>query len=147
MISFEVHDAPAEADAAVIDAGLGDFNDTAAPLHLVQGLATFARDGDVVIGGAVGRTWGTACELQQLWVRPEHRRRGVAHELVARFEARARERGCTSFYLYTFSFQARGFYESQGYHVAHALHGYPLGIAQYLMVKPAPLAPGSPATA
>jgi hypothetical protein len=30
-----------------------------------------------VIGGAVGRTWGDCCELQQLWVDQQQRRRSA----------------------------------------------------------------------
>ena len=135
MPSFEVCDVPPEDAAAVVDRGLGDFNDAAAPLHLVERLAVFAREGGTIIGGAVGRTWGTECELQQLWVAPEWRRRGVARELVQRFEARAIERGCTGAYLYTFSFQAPAFYEALGYAAAHTLRGYPQGIEQYLMTR------------
>lgn len=136
MPEFETCDAPLQDAAAVIDRGLGDFNDTAAPLHLVEHLAVFAREGGAIIGGAVGRTWGTQCELLQLWVAPEWRRRGVALELVQRFEARALERGCTDAYLYTFSFQAPGFYRALGYAPAHTLRGYPQGIEQYLMTRP-----------
>lgn len=146
MPSFDVHDTlPADA-AAVVDHGLGEFNDAAAPLDLVAPRAAFAREGDTLIGGAVGRTWGTGCELQQLWVHPAWRRRGIAREIVQRFEARALERGCTSFYLYTFSFQARPFYEALGYRVAYTLAGYPDRIEQYLMVKKAGAASAPAAT-
>ena len=41
--------------------------------------------------------------------------RGVGRELMDRAETRARERGCHSAWLDTFSFQARGFYEKRGY--------------------------------
>jgi len=135
MPAFEACDVPPPDAAAVVDAGLGDFNDATAPLDLVQRLGVFARDGDTVIGGAVGRMWGSACELQQLWVAAPWRRRGVARELVRRFEARASERGCRFAYLFTFSFQAPALYRSLGYAPAHTLRGYPQGIEQYLMTK------------
>jgi GNAT superfamily N-acetyltransferase len=57
-----------------------------------------------VVGGAVGRWWGECCELQQLWVEPSYRRRGIGTQLIQAFEARAREHGCSTFYLETFSF-------------------------------------------
>ena len=99
-------------------------------------LACFARSpaGDV-IGGAVGRTWGECCELQQLWVAPEQRQRGIGSRLVRMFEARGRERGCRTFYLYTFSFQAPSFYQALGYRPAHEIRGFPDGIVKYLMMR------------
>ncbi len=136
-LNYTVHDAlPPE--AAIVDAGLGDANEAAAPLHEVQPLACFARrpDGEV-LGGAVGRTWGTACELQQLWVDQAHRRRGIGAQLVREFESRARERGCRTFYLETFSFQAPSLYRSLGYTVRLELHGFGHGIVKYTMVRDA----------
>ena len=50
-----------------------------------------------------------------LWVSDGLRGRGVGRELMDRAEVRARERGCHSAWLDTFSFQARGFYEKVGY--------------------------------
>jgi ribosomal protein S18 acetylase RimI-like enzyme len=133
---YEVHDSAPEDAARVVDTGLGEANKLAAPLEDVRPVSAFARDGTgAVIGGAVGRTWGECCELQQLWVAPEHRQQGVGSELVRRFEARARERGCRTFYLFTFSFQAPSFYRALGYRVAHEIRCYPAGIVQYLMMR------------
>jgi len=47
------------------------------------------------------------------------RGRGVGRELMDRAEIRAREGGCHSAWLDTFSFQARGFYEKLGYEANH----------------------------
>ena len=137
-------DLPAEA-THVVDTGLGEANDAAAPLHEVRPLACFARlPSGEVIGGAVGRTWGACCELQQLWVTPAHRRRGLGARLIREFEAHARTRGCDAFYLETFSFQAPSLYRSQGYVTAYEHAVYPHGIVKYVMVKrPAPEPPGT----
>jgi ribosomal protein S18 acetylase RimI-like enzyme len=144
QLTFNVHDGVPHEAGGVVDAGLGASNDEAAPLHEVERLSCFARlpSGEVA-GGAVGRIWGESCELQQLWVDPAHRRRGLGSELVHRFEARARERGCSTFYLETFSFQAPAFYRRLGYQVGHELRGFPHGIAKYLMVKRARVPPSA----
>lgn len=133
---FTVHDGVPDEPGRIVDAGLGAANDAAAPLHEVERLSCFVRlpSGEVV-GGAVGRTWGDYCELQQLWVDRAHRRQGLGTELVRRFEARAFERGCTTFYLETFSFQAPALYRRLGYQVGHELRGFPHGIAKYVMVR------------
>lgn len=130
---------PPEA-AAVVDAGLTEANAAAAPLDEVRHLATFARDADgTVVGGAVGRSWGECCELQQLWVAPAQRGRGVARELLRRFEAAAQARGCRLVYLETFSFQAPGFYRREGYTTLNEIAGYGHGIVKYLLMRRLPL--------
>ncbi len=137
--SITVHDdIPGDA-GGLIDAGLGASNRAAAPLHEVRSLSCFSRigegDASVVIGGAVGRTWGVCCELQQLWVAPAHRRQGIGADLVRAFEQRAARRGCDTFYLETFSFQAPSLYRALGYVVQHELHGFAPGVVKYLMVR------------
>lgn len=133
---FTVHDdVPGEA-AGLVDAGLGAANEAAAPLHEVRPLSCFARlSCGAVVGGAVGRTWGACCELQQLWVALEHRRAGIGKRLVERLEGRAIERGCRTFYLETFSFQAPSLYRSLGYEVRLELRGFSAGIVKYTMVR------------
>jgi GNAT superfamily N-acetyltransferase len=135
-LSFEVHDTVPSAAGDIVDAGLGAANDAAAPLHEVRPLSCFARDPAAeVIGGAIGRTWGDCCELQQLWVRDTWRRRGIASQLVRHFEQRAAQRGCRVFYLETFSFQAPALYRSLGYRVVHENRSFPHGIVKYVMQR------------
>lgn len=135
-ISLTIHDSLPPEETALVDQGLGDFNDAAAPLHEVRPLSCFARDASgQVLGGAVGRRWGRCCELQQLWVEPAQRRMGIATRLIEAFEARGREHGCTIFYLETFDFQAPDLYSGLGYRVAYAHDVYPHGIVKYVMVK------------
>lgn len=133
---FSEHDEVPREAGAVVDDGLGDANAAAAPLHEVRPLSCFVRDaGGTVVGGAVGRTWGACCELQQLWVEPSLRRQGLGRRLVERFEQRARARGCRVYYLETFSFQAPRLYAALGYEVASAIEGFGPGIVKYLMVR------------
>jgi len=135
-IAITRHDDHPKDEAAIVDQGLGDYNDEAAPLHEVRYLSCFARtDSGKVIGGAVGRWWGEACELQQLWVEAAERKKGLGTRLIQDFEAHARSHGCTSVYLETFSFQALHLYRLLGYEVEYERGGYPHGILKYHMVK------------
>ena len=137
-LSITTHDDHPCAECAFIDAGLGAFNEQAAPLHEVQPLSCFARTpSGQVVGGAVGRRWGSCCELQQLWVEPAQRRKGIGAQLIQAFEARAAAHGCTSYHLETFNFQAPGLYISLGYKVACEYAGYPHGIVKYHLLKQA----------
>ena len=138
---FTEHDDVPAPEGDVVDAGLDAFNHEAAPLHEVRRMSCFARDADgTVIGGAVGRSWGDACELQQIWVDRAHRGHGLGSELVRRFEALGRHRGCRTFYLETFSFQAPDFYRRHGYRVAAEVRAFPHGIVKFVMVHEVPAA-------
>ena len=65
--------------------------------------------------GLAGSTYGDWLFIHDLWVRADLRRRGIGQELLRLAEARARERGCHSAWLDTFSFQAPEFYPKFGY--------------------------------
>lgn len=135
-LSITVHDVVPEAEGRLVDDGIGESNLAAAPLGEVAPLSCFARlPTGAAIGGAVGRTWGRCAELQQLWVKPEHRRRGIGARLVLAFEQRAIERGCRTFYLETFSFQAPAFYLALGYTVKLEITGFSGDITKYVMVR------------
>ena len=135
LCRITVHeDAPPD-DEALVDAGLGAHNEQAAPLQDVARLSCFARLADGrAVGGAIGRTWGRCGELQQLWVDPAHRRQGLGAGLVRAFERQAQARGCDTFYLETFSFQAPALYLALGYEVGLELTGFAPGVVKYVMV-------------
>ena len=133
-VRYSAHD-ELPPEARIVDEGLGAANAQAAPLHEVRALSCFARAAGLVIGGALGRTWGRCCELQQLWVEPRYRRRGIATQLIREFETRAKARGCRIFYLETFNFQAPQIYRALGYEVRYEHAVYPYGIVKYIMVR------------
>ena len=62
-----------------------------------------------------GSTYGDWLFIHDIWVRADLRRRGIGQELLRLAEGRARERGCHSAWLDTFSFQAPEFYPKFGY--------------------------------
>lgn len=136
LAGITLHDEADAAALAVVDAGLGAHNDAEPELQQVQPLHVVLRDSTgAVAGGTVGRTWGSCCELQQLWVQPDLRDQGLATRLMQRFEARAAARGCSLVYLETFSFQAPAFYARQGYHVVLQTAGYTGGVVKFTMHK------------
>ena len=135
-VSFFAHDEIPHEEGLLVDSGLVEANERFAPLHEVRRLSCFARMApDKVVGGAVGRRWGVCCELQQLWVNPEYRRRGIGSQLIHEFERVAINRGCRTCYLETFSFQAPSLYLSLGYQVRLELHGFSPGVVKYTMIR------------
>ncbi len=129
------NDVPAD-EGSIIDAGLGASNEASAPLQNVVPLSCFVRESTgTVIGDIIGRTWGRCCELQQLWVNPDYRRNWIGRRLVQEFHERAENRGCKTFYLETFSFQAPSLYRSLGYETRLELHGFSADVVKYVMVR------------
>jgi GNAT superfamily N-acetyltransferase len=120
-----------------LDSGIGEYNDLAEPrLSEVRHLSCMARDeAGLAVAGAVGRTWGENVELQQIWLPESLRKGGLGTRLLKEFEAEARERGCKLAYLETWTFQARGFYEKNGYTVALEISGYAQGLSKFTMTK------------
>jgi len=111
-----VEDAPDEADVEVLPYALEAYNEGRWPQHPPwQSLAIFLRDEAQIVAGLAGETYCGWLFVKYLWVSEGLRGRGVGCELMARAEGLARERGCHSAWLDTFSFQARGFYEKLGY--------------------------------
>jgi GNAT superfamily N-acetyltransferase len=121
---------------AMVDAGLDEFNASVDAFRGELPLSCAARDATgVVIGGAVGRMLGRCCELKMLWVHKAHRHCGVGGKLVRAFEERATAHGCSTSYLWTFSFQATGFYERLGYTAKLELPGHGAAGSKFVMVR------------
>jgi len=131
-----VHSPASPAALAIVDAGLAEYNAAGAPLSDVFPLHVIATDAaGEVVGGAIGRTWGKCCELQQLWVSAANRATGTGSELLSEFERAAISRGCALAYLDTFSFQAPAFYAARGYAEVLRTVGFTGGVSKLTMRK------------
>lgn len=109
--------------------GLSDYS----PVNL------FLRDqGDEVVGGLLGAVWGGVLYVRILWVAQALRGRGHGRRLLEAAEQRAVERGCRQVFLDTFSFQAPGFYEKQGYEVYARAEDWPVGHTHCFLRKRLP---------
>jgi GNAT superfamily N-acetyltransferase len=126
-LELRVEDAPDPLDLEILETqirreasatmGLGDEVD----------LAIFVRDGDTIVAGISGWTWGDCCELQSLWVAPKLRGQGLATRLIAAAEAEAAARGCIQTVHFTYDFQARALYEQTGYELVARVEDFPSG--------------------
>ena len=121
-----------------VQAGLYAYNDQFAGPMGNSALMIGARDVDKkIIGGLVanlqpGWKWMT---VHRLWIEESHRRAGIGRLLLEAAEKEAQKRGCLHAALDTFDFQARGFYEKQGYSVYAVQEDYPAGHRKFLLRK------------
>lgn len=72
-------------------------------------------EGEHLMAGLSGWTWGTCAGVAMVWVRDDARRVGWGGRMLAAAEDLARERGCRQLLVSSFTFQAPDFYRQHGY--------------------------------
>ena len=92
-----------------------------------------------VVGGLYGAAMWSWLMIDGLWVAPGQRGQGLGRRLLLASEAMATQRGCLGSWLGTFDFQAKVFYERQGYSVFAALAGFPPGHTHFHLRKHFPV--------
>lgn len=90
----------------------------------------------MIIAGclAVRTVWNTA-EVSVLWVDADYRKQGLGSMILKEVEQEAKAKGCTIIHLDTFDWQAKEFYEKNGYSVFGTLEDCPKGHCRYYMKK------------
>lgn len=122
-------------------AGLYGYNDQFAGPMENSTLTIGARDAEKkIIGGLIanlqpGWKW---MHVQRLWIEEFHRGAGIGRRLLEAAEKEAQKLGCLHVGVDTFEFQARGFYEKQGYSVYAVQEDYPVGHRKFLLRKTFP---------
>lgn len=95
-----------------------------------------ARDGKGrLLGGLILQSYWKESYVELLWLSARARRSGLGSQLIREAERRARKRGSRLIHLNTYSFQAPGFYEKQGYRRFGGMAGSPQGANRQFYVK------------
>ncbi len=133
-------DAPTEADEAVIDGGLADFNAEQAGYRDWRPLAVLARDPVTgqTLGGILGRTTLGLLFVDLVYLPPALRGQDLGSRMLAMVEQEAARRGCRSAALVTITFQAPAFYERHGWHEFGRVPCDPPGTFRVFMSKTLP---------
>jgi len=140
---------PQDADREAIFACLAAFNQSRAGLSGFQQLAILLQDPST--SDTVGGLWGYSLYdwlfIELLFVPDPFRGLKLGTKLLHMAERIGTERGCVGVWLDTFGFQARGFYERNGFEVFGALDDHPRGTKRFFMRKSFAMSPngsGSP---
>jgi len=132
-----VSKAPSHADREAIRTALVSYNQRNGPPSGYQPLAILLRDPNT--GETVGGLWGESSFdwiFVELLIVPEQwRGRNVGTSLLRKAEEVGREWNCVGLWLDTFGFQARGFYEKNGFEVFGTLDDHPRSSHRYFMRK------------
>ncbi len=135
-LQFSRETEPDEATAHAISSGLDEYNDSIVPHAGWTPLWVVGRDeAGNAQAGLRGVTFYNWLFVHWLWVGAARRRQGIGSRLLADAEAIARERGCVSSYLDTFSFQAPEFYKRLGYAEFGRLNDFPPGHSRIWLTK------------
>jgi GNAT superfamily N-acetyltransferase len=116
--------------------GLVRFNrEQGGPLRYKRTVLS-VRDGKGrLLGGLILESYWRESYIELLWLSPRARRAGYGSLLIKEAERRARRRGSRLIHLNTYSFQAPGFYEKQGYQRVGGMSGSPQGESRHFYVK------------
>ncbi|PVE21009.1 GNAT family N-acetyltransferase [Microvirga sp. KLBC 81] len=132
-----VSEAPSPADYDAILHPLISYNDSKGPPSRFQPLAILLRDPNT--GETLGGLWGKSSYdwvfIELLVVPEQWRGQNVGTLLLQKAEEVGRVRNCVGVWLKTFGFQARGFYEKNGFELFGSLDDYPRGSNCYFMRK------------
>ena len=118
--------------------GLRTYNGQFLDLSTFSGdIGVYVRDDKgVMLGGLIGVRKGDWLNIEYLWVSDAVRGSGVGSQLIKTAEDEARRKGCTHALVDTVSFQARPFYEKQGYQLQLSLQDYPYpGMQRHYLTK------------
>lgn len=136
MLAIEVTAAPSKADRDAVGDGLGEHNRAAYGDLQKAECWILARDaaGMVQAGAKCQVSWGWLY-VDWLWVAQALRGQDLGSRMLAAAEALARDRQCLGVHLFTYSFQAPGFYAKQGYAEVGRLADSPPGAIRYWFAK------------
>ena len=127
---------PSENEIDFVRESLAQYNnehvgdDGHTPLNIVQ----YDDEGNI-IGGILGGTYWGWMYIDILWVKENHRKKGIGSKLLREAEKEAIRRGCHHVHLDTMSWQAPEFYKKHGYEVIGMLPDIPKGNQKYLLLK------------
>lgn len=129
-----------DGDAHYIIDRLVEYNLSQVPTKQEVLFDTFDKnitdDNGNIIAGCVARMycWNVAY-IDTLWVDETYRGKGLGTKLLEEFERTAKTKGCYLIHLDTFDFQAKEFYEKQGYRVYGILEDCPKEHCRYYLKK------------
>ncbi|BCL69367.1 putative Acyl-CoA N-acyltransferase [Vibrio nigripulchritudo MADA3029] len=135
-MDIQIYTSPEQSDIDEIKAGLRKHNTPfLKDVRHEDFLCYLNDDNGKKIAGLIGEIWGNWLQVNFLWVDESQKSQGLGKQLLKRAEDFAKKNGCHSCLLDTFSFQAKPFYEKQGYQVQMQLEDFPENAQRFYMVK------------
>lgn len=135
-LMIQLEEQPSDAELGFLYSRVRQFNRAVGGHEAPRPVACFLRDGvGEIVGGVGGELWGQALHVSALWVADSHRGQGHGAALLRTLESHAVQAGYALAYVETLSYQARPFYEKQGYRVFGELDEIAEGCTLYFLRK------------
>jgi len=116
--------------------GLEAFNRKAGgPLRSSRSMLSLRASSGRLLGGLIMQSYWRETYIELLWLSGRARGAGLGAKLLKEAERHARRRHSRVIHLNTYSFQAPGFYEKQGYRRFGRISGSPPGESRLFYVK------------
>lgn len=131
---------PSERDAEILSRGIIEFNTARVPdlepVEQEKKFHVFAKneDGEVVGGIRATCFWNTL-HIELLWISQDERGKNLGQKLIESAEAYALQNECSNAFVETTSWQAKPFYEKNGYEHIATLNDRPKGHASHYLKK------------
>ena len=126
-------------EAEFIDDSLVEFNLSKVPPTQEDFISFNTKvtddDGNVIAGCLAGMYFWNVVYIDILWVDERYRKKGLGSALLKEVERKAKEEGGYIVHLDTFDWQAKEFYEKNGYTVFGTLENCPKDHNRYYMTK------------
>jgi GNAT superfamily N-acetyltransferase len=139
-LKVEIDPEPSESDTELLSRGIMTFNEDAVedlePVEAEKRFHVMARDDQGVLRGGIRAAcyWNTL-HIELLWISPDVRGGGIGRKLIEEAENFARENRCEIALVETTSWQAKPFYEKNGYHHMATLNNRPKGHSSHYLTK------------
>ena len=139
-MNIEIEQEPSKADTDQLSQGIMAFNDDSIrelePVDAEKRFFVMARDDDGALQGGIRAScyWNTL-HIELLWLSTHSRGSGIGRRLMGKAEAFARENDCEIALVETTSWQAKPFYEKNGYRLLATLDGRPKGHSTHYLSK------------
>ena len=139
-MNIEIERNPSKAEADLLRRGIKAFNEETVrdlePYEEEKRFHVMARDGEGSLQGGIRATcyWNTL-HIELLWISETARGSGIGRKLIQKAEAFARDNGCENALVETTSWQARPFYEKNGYNHMATLSNRPKGHSSHYLKK------------
>lgn len=129
----------------IIRQGIRNFNFEKHPEHPIfqqyrkkgytDTFGFYALQDDQVIGGMIAHKKMQWLDVDILYVNQNFRKNRVGSHLIDKASEYCKQEDLVGIHLYTLDFQAKGFYEKQGFSHIATIENWPRGITRYEFIK------------